>query len=79
MQGDPKPEELNEWYDAVAQYGGGSLYADQVYETLKKGASTRTSTGIGHNEAPDPYNSGQYGRAGHHTDPGYYSGTGAST
>ena len=25
---------------------------------------------IGHHEVPDPYNPGQYGGAGHHTDPG---------
>jgi hypothetical protein len=31
----------------------------------------RTHT-IGHNEVPDPYNPGQYGGAGHHTDPGKY-------
>lgn len=27
---------------------------------------------IGHNEVPDPYNPGQYGGVGHHTDPGGY-------
>jgi hypothetical protein len=27
---------------------------------------------IGHDEMPDPYNPGQYGGAGHHTDPGDY-------
>lgn len=27
---------------------------------------------IGHNEVPDPYNPGQYGGVGHHTDPGSY-------
>ncbi len=27
---------------------------------------------IGHNEVPDPYDPGQYGGAGNHTDPGYY-------
>ncbi len=27
---------------------------------------------IGHNQVPDPYDPGQYGGAGNHTDPGYY-------
>ena len=27
---------------------------------------------LGHNEVPDPYDPGQYGGAGNHTDPGYY-------
>jgi hypothetical protein len=44
-QGDTKPADLNEWYDAVAEYGGGPAYADQVYETLQKGASAKISTG----------------------------------
>jgi N-acetyl-anhydromuramyl-L-alanine amidase AmpD len=45
MQGDTKPKDLNEWYDAVAKYGGGPSYAEQVYQALKEGASVRISTG----------------------------------
>lgn len=40
-----RPEGLNGWYDAVAEYGGGALYADQVYEVLESGASSTTSSG----------------------------------
>ena len=29
----------------MAGIGGGELYADQVFETLKKGASARTKSG----------------------------------
>jgi hypothetical protein len=32
-------------FEAVAGIGGGELYADQVFETLKKGASARTKSG----------------------------------
>jgi hypothetical protein len=45
MAGENRPSDLNGWYDAVSQYGGGALYADQVYEVLKSGASADTSTG----------------------------------
>ncbi len=45
IQGETKPEDLNEWYEAVAEYGGGPLYAEQVYEVLKDGASAKTSAG----------------------------------
>ena len=45
MQGDTKPEDLNGWYEAVAEYGAGPAYADQVYEVLQEGASAKTSTG----------------------------------
>jgi hypothetical protein len=40
-----KPSELNGWYDAVAVYGGSDLYAREVFETLKSGASATISTG----------------------------------
>ncbi|AHY45517.1 N-acetylmuramoyl-L-alanine amidase [Rubrobacter radiotolerans] len=33
------PADLDSWYDAVAAYGGGPLYANQVFQTLKEGAS----------------------------------------
>jgi N-acetyl-anhydromuramyl-L-alanine amidase AmpD len=45
IQGEEKPTGINGWYEAVAEYGDGALYANQVYETLKKGASTEISTG----------------------------------
>lgn len=44
-QGESKPEDVNDWYRAVAETWDGSLYANQVYETLKKGASTEISSG----------------------------------
>ena len=34
-----------EVFEAVAGIGGGELYADQVFETLKNGASARTKSG----------------------------------
>lgn len=53
-----KPFRLSEWfgavdgdggngrtYDAVAGIGGGKLYADQVFDTLKSGAEAEISTG----------------------------------
>ena len=53
-----KPLKLNEWfgavngeggngktYEAVAGVGGGKLYADQVIETLRRGAVAEISTG----------------------------------
>jgi hypothetical protein len=45
IQGDTTPEDLNGWYDAVAEYGDGPLYADEVYEVLQKGSSAKISTG----------------------------------
>lgn len=38
-----KPEEINGWYDAVAETWDGPLYANQVYETLKSGASAEVA------------------------------------
>ena len=38
LQGSNKPSDINGWYDAVSRYGGGALYANQVYQTLKDGA-----------------------------------------
>lgn len=40
-----KPGDLNGWYWAVAEYGGGAVYANQVYDTLQSGASSTISTG----------------------------------
>ena len=45
IQGPQKPSDLNGWYDTVSKYGDTSLYAEQVFETLKSGASTTTSSG----------------------------------
>ena len=46
MQGDQKPEEHQRLVRyAVSDYGGGPVYANQVYGTLKDGASTEVSGG----------------------------------
>lgn len=57
-QGTPKPNELGGWFGAVAGRGGNGkiykapagvggeeIYADQVFETLRRGASKRTKNG----------------------------------
>jgi hypothetical protein len=36
---------LNDWYEAVAEYGGGELYAQEVFETLDSGVAATISTG----------------------------------
>src|SRR5215204_5851122 len=43
--GNDRPSDLNGWYEAVADYGGGELYAQEVFETLTRGASATISTG----------------------------------
>jgi hypothetical protein len=45
MVGKDKPSDLNGWYEVVAEYGGNDLYAQEVFETLKSGASATISTG----------------------------------
>jgi N-acetylmuramoyl-L-alanine amidase len=45
IQGANKPAGLNGWQRAVTEYGGTELYAIEVYETLKEGASLTISTG----------------------------------
>ena len=45
IEGEEKPADINGWYDSVAEYGGGNLYANQVYETLKSGVSGELSDG----------------------------------
>jgi hypothetical protein len=45
MAGTPRPPSLSGWYKAVAEYGGGDLYAQEVFQTLKSGASATISTG----------------------------------
>jgi len=45
IQGKNKSPHLNGWQEAVAEYGDTELYAVEVYETLKEGASATISTG----------------------------------
>lgn len=45
IQGAEKFADINGWYDTVTEYGDGPLYANQVYESLKNGASAEISTG----------------------------------
>jgi hypothetical protein len=45
IAGKNKPSDLNGWYEVVAEYSGGDLYAQEVFETLKSGASATISTG----------------------------------
>ena len=45
IEGANKPADINGWYDSVSEYGGGNLYANQVYETLKSGVSEELSSG----------------------------------
>jgi hypothetical protein len=45
IQGPEKPADLNGWQEAVSEYGGIDLYAEEVYETLESGASSTISTG----------------------------------
>jgi N-acetylmuramoyl-L-alanine amidase len=45
IAGNDRPSNLNGWYKAVAEYGGGELYAQEVFEALKSGASATISTG----------------------------------
>jgi hypothetical protein len=45
IQGPEKPADLNGWQQAVSEYGGIDLYAEEVYETLQSGASATISTG----------------------------------
>lgn len=33
------PDDLDSWYDVASAYGGGALYANQVFQTLRDGAS----------------------------------------
>jgi hypothetical protein len=45
MAGTPKPDGLDGWREAVAEYGGIDLYAGEVFQTLKDGARATISTG----------------------------------
>ncbi|MDQ3428448.1 MAG: N-acetylmuramoyl-L-alanine amidase [Actinomycetota bacterium] len=52
MVGGTKPSGLDGWYEAVAEYGDTELYAQEVFQTLERGASTTISTGEGLRLAP---------------------------
>ncbi len=43
--GEDKPSDLNGWSEVAAEYGGGDLYAQEVFEILKRGARATISTG----------------------------------
>jgi len=45
IAGQGRPRELDGWQDAVAEYGAGLLYTQEVYETLEDGASLTISSG----------------------------------
>ncbi len=45
MAGETKPSGLDGWYEAVAEYGDAEPYAQEVFRTLERGASTTISTG----------------------------------
>ena len=57
------------WFTKAMYRSSAQLAA---YLCNKYGIPKDRSHVIGHNEVPDPYNPGQYGGAGHHTDPGGY-------
>jgi hypothetical protein len=72
IAGNDGPSNLNGWYEAVAEYGGGELYAQEVFETLGSGASATISTGESLQLAPQDVevpqiytaqSSADYGRA----------------
>src|ERR671916_1794983 len=45
LAGTPKPDSLDGWQEAVAEYGGVDFYAIEVFQTLKDGAHATISTG----------------------------------
>ena len=45
IAGEKKPSDLDGWFDVVAEYGGGTLYAEEVYKTLQDGASATIQSG----------------------------------
>lgn len=44
LAGDRRPSDINGWFDEVAEFGGGTLYAQQVYDVLQDGASARVGS-----------------------------------
>jgi N-acetyl-anhydromuramyl-L-alanine amidase AmpD len=57
------------WFTEAMYHSSAQLVA---YLVNKYGIPIDRTHIIGHNEVPDPYNPGQYGGAGHHTDPVSY-------
>lgn len=55
------------WYTDAMYASSAALVVDIA---ARQGVSLSRSYIIGHDEVPDPYNPGEYGGAGHHTDPG---------
>jgi hypothetical protein len=55
------------WYTDAMYAGSAALSIDIA---SRQGVPLDRSHVMGHNEVPDPYNPGQYGGSGHHTDPG---------
>ena len=45
MAGSPKPDSLDGWREAVAEYGGVDFYPLEVFQTLQDGAQATISTG----------------------------------
>ena len=45
MSGPDRPSDLNGWYGVVSEYGGGPLYANEVYDVLNDGAIATTTKG----------------------------------
>ena len=54
LAGSKKPLDLNGWYEIVAEYGDGPLYANEVYTALQNGASRTISTGERVELSPQP-------------------------
>lgn len=57
------------WY-TEAMYDSSAWMS--AYLCYKYGIPVSRYRIIGHNEVPDPYDPGQFGGGGNHTDPGYY-------
>jgi hypothetical protein len=45
MAGETKASDLGGWYETVAEYGGSEMYAQEVFRTLERGASSTISSG----------------------------------
>lgn len=54
LAGSGRPSDLNGWYEIVAEYGDGALYANEVYTALQDGASRTISTGERVELSPHP-------------------------
>jgi hypothetical protein len=51
MAGAPKPDGLDGWQEAVAEYGGVDFYAVEVFQTLESGAQATASATISTGES----------------------------